>query len=324
MVNDWVSINWYRHHRRSAELGGALGAEVHFVRSERGQLALRYLDQWRATRKLLRGRAPQIIQVMQPPVVALACIATSWRLRSSILVGDLHTGVVSDPKWKWASWLVLGTLRRRGFAIVPNEELAEICRRSGVETFVSHGFISSIEATDIQRVDGHILAPLTYAFDEPVNAILGAAARLPYRRFVLTGDAPLSVRQSAPMNVHFPGFVSTEDYTRLRAEAGLVLALTEQEMTMQSAGYEALADATPLITSPRRVLRHFFGDAACYAESDSESIASAIESVYSDHAGACARITRRREEQIRAQGDAIAAIKARVAQTSSKCDRNQR
>lgn len=324
MVTDWVSINWYRHHRRSVELGGALGAEVHFIRSDQAQLPRRYLDQWRATRKLLRGRTPAIIQVMQPPVIALACIATSWRLRSSILVGDLHTGVVSDPKWKWASRFVLGTLRRRGFAIVPNEELAEICRRSGVETFVSHGFISPTASTNVQRVDGHILAPLTYAFDEPVKAILGAAARLPDRCFVLTGNAPQSVRQSAPANVRFPGFVSTEDYARLRAEAGLVLALTEQEMTMQSAGYEALADATPLITSPRRVLRQFFDDAATYTESDSESIASAIEAVFSDHAGSSDRITRRREQQIQAQDEAIAVIKARVAQAASKRYRTER
>lgn len=312
MVSDWISINWFKHHRRSEELGRALGAETHFIVSERNPLALRYLDQWCDTRKLLSARKPRVVQIMQPPAVALACVATSRRLRSSILIGDLHTGVFSDPRWRWASVLVLWTLRRRGFAIVPNEELAEICRQAGVETYVSHGFISATSAKDEQHPDGHILVPLAYAFDEPIHAILGAALRLPHRHFVLTGRAPSAIRKSAPGNVTFPGFVSKDEFMRLRVEAGAVLALTDQERTMQSAGYEALADSTPLVTSPRRVLIDFFGDSAVYAESDSESIAEAIETVFAQHDLFSQQMAKRRQQQARDQTAAIEVIQATI------------
>jgi glycosyltransferase involved in cell wall biosynthesis len=160
--------------------------------------------------------------------------------------------------------------------------------------------------------DGHVLVPLAYAFDEPIDAILGAAGRMPRRRFVLTGKAPQSVRDSAPPNVHFSGFVSVGEYLLLLKGAAVVVALTNQEMTMQSAGYEALASGTPLVTSPRRVLKKFYEDSTVYAESDSESIAMAVEKVLFDHSFYHRKIIKRRDRQIRDQTEVIDAINARA------------
>lgn len=50
---------------------------------------------------------------------------------------------------------------------------------------------------------------------------------------------------------------------------------------MQSAGFEALASATPLVTSPTRVLRDYFDTAALYAEPDGDDIARQVESALS-------------------------------------------
>lgn len=312
MVIEWLSISWFKHHRRSVELGQALGADVHFVHSDRRQLLLRYVDQWRRTRRLIRERAPNVIQVMQPPAVALVCVASARRPKPSVIIGDLHTGVFTDPKWRWASKLVLWILRHRGFAIVPNDELAALCREAGVEAFVSHGFVTPRTQLKPECPDGFVLAPLSYAFDEPFKEIIAAALALPHRRFVLTGNVPSAVRSAAPRNVTFPGFVSIDQYLELRDQAAMILALTNQEMTMQSAGYEALIDAKPLVTSPRRVLVQFFGDAASYAASDGRSIAVAIESVFTNYADFCRRIGERRERQLRDQLAVFDMIKRKV------------
>lgn len=307
---NWASINWYPHHRRSAELGSALEAEIHFFPGSGRLLPLRYIGQWRDTRRVLREGNIDVLLVMQPPAIALASIATSWRLRSAIIVGDLHTGVFTDPKWKWLAPIVLRTLRRRGFAVVPNEELAGIVRRAGVTVFVTHAFIKPTIGPSAPRREGHILVPLSYSRDEPVDAIISAASMLNSEQFVLTGNPPSRFRDSAPPNVRFPGFVSAAEYQQLRAKARMVIALTEQEMTMQSAGFEALADATPLVTSPRRVLREFFGEAAVYAESDGRAIAASIETVSGDLPAYAERMKRRRDQQIKEQNAVIDAIRA--------------
>ncbi|QZT58424.1 hypothetical protein JN084_07470 [Mycolicibacterium austroafricanum] len=116
----------------------------------------------------------------------------------------------------------------------------------------------------------------------------------------------------APPNVLFPGYVSRDEYLKLRTDAGAILALTSQEMTMQSAGYEALADATPLVTSPRRVLERFFGEAAVYAESDSTAISEGLETVFRSHSQYAEKMARRRDRQIREQITVLDAIKARA------------
>lgn len=314
MVDGWVSVNWVAHHRRSEELGQALGAELHFISSDKSFLPFRYLEQWRVTRRSLRGVTPTVIQVMQPPAIALACIGTCRRLRASIIVGDLHTGVFTDPKWRWASGLILGLLRRRGFAVVPNEELAEICRKEGVDACVSYCFIShKCLANKRPNSSGHILVPLAYSFDEPIDEIMNAASRLPQYEFIFTGNAPEDIRARAPRNIRFPGYVSKADYLRLRAGASLILALTTHEMTMQSAGFEALSDALPLVTSPSRVLRNFFGDSAIYTIADGEAIGHAIQHAIVNHSDYCERMSVRRDQQLHDQVTLIAAVKKKAS-----------
>lgn len=130
MATDAIFVSWIRHHGRSAGLAAALGIDSFYITGGSGPAPLRYLRAWRETARLLRQRKPQSVVVMQPPIVALLSVAISTP-RSTMIVGDLHTGVFTDPKWKWALRLTMRVLRKRGIAVVTGTELANRTRAYG-------------------------------------------------------------------------------------------------------------------------------------------------------------------------------------------------
>lgn len=325
-----ISISWIADHRRSLEIAEVVFATPFFVRASHGLLPFRYLSQFLATRRILKQERPTLIVVMQPPPFALFAVAGFARRARALVLGDLHSGVFFDPKWRWARKWVLRTLRQRGAAIVPNSDLAGMCRDAGVTTFVCHGLIAPLAhdhtncPTDLLAAAGagapYVLAPLAYAYDEPVDSLLEAARRLPNVRWVLTGRAPESVRSVAPANCFFPGYVSSSDYRALRNHAQAVLALTTEESTMQSAGYEATSAGTPLVTVPTRVLVDYYGDAALYTGLSPDEISESVKEILAANADWKNRMLALRDTVIgnqQAPGDEVAAWIARCQRGSS-------
>lgn len=299
---DAIFISWIRHHGRSAGLAEALGIDSFYISGGTGVAPLRYIRAWRETARILRQRRPRSVVVMQPPVVALLSVTMSTP-RSTKIIGDLHTGVFTDPKWKWALPLTMRILRKRGIAVVTGGELADRAREHGVEALEMHDMITSVAVTegapDEAVVEGvldkdYALVPLAYAFDEPVDELLQAAREHLDVTWVLTGRPPQTVRDAAPENVIFPGFVTNNDYGRLVANANVMVALTTQENTMQRVGYEALGSGTVLVTSGTKVLRDFFADAALYAEPTAASIGAQVSAAVANSVALAARIVSRK------------------------------
>jgi glycosyltransferase involved in cell wall biosynthesis len=102
-----------------------------------------------------------------------------------------------------------------------------------------------------------ILAPLNYAFDEPVRELLEAAAMAPEIHMTFTGRAPDWVVQSAPENCSVVGWLSRPDYKSLLSQASGVVCLTSRELTMQMGAFEALEYGIPKLASGTAVLRDY-------------------------------------------------------------------
>ncbi|SDQ95192.1 glycosyltransferase [Microbacterium sp. cf332] len=284
-----VFVSWIAHHGRSAAIAVEVGAEQHFLTGGNGPAPLRYARAALETRRLLRRNIdrPASALVMLPPTPALLSAVLSRR--DLPVAGDLHSGVFNDPKWSWALNLTLRILKRRGVAIVTNESLARRCRQHGVETIVLHDMIENFdgplpEAPLGLEAQRYVLFPVTYAPDEPIDAILAAAAASPDVAFVLTGRAPEQLKSSAPSNVVFPGFVSQAEFLALLRNAGAVAALTTREDTMQRAGYEALSAGVPLIASSTRVLREYFEDTAVYTDATADGLHTAVTEAFRERA----------------------------------------
>jgi glycosyltransferase involved in cell wall biosynthesis len=131
---------------------------------------------------------------------------------------------------------------------------------------------------EITEISEHpvVLCPLSYANDEPVDSILEAATLLPDVVFVFTGNAPAWVIRIAPENITFSGYISNDEYWTLLQSSCGVLALTNRDLTMQRAGYEALLAGKPHVTSDFEVLRDFYGQAAIYTQPSGEEIAKSL------------------------------------------------
>lgn len=309
-----LHLSWYPSHRRSREMGRLFGAECVFV-AEPGPLPVRYARQWLRTRRLVRERRPDVIIVMQPPVVALLCVAV--HARQATIVGDLHSGVFSDRRWRWALPLVTYVLRSRGLAIVPNAEVADACSRRRVDAAVVPAGITAAPPRTLGADREHpiVLVPLTYSFDEPIDSIIEAASLVPEARWLLTGKTPSALESAAPTNIEFTGYLDDRTYEDLRLSASVICALTTEESTMQSAGFEALASATPLVTSPTRVLRAYFENAAEYANPTPTDIARAVRSQLAAPAQWSQRMADLRTTRIDEQVDGVAAAE-RLIHTS--------
>jgi glycosyltransferase involved in cell wall biosynthesis len=307
-----------KYHGRSADLAASLGIPSYFVSEPRGSAPLRYVRQWVKTRRLLREKQPNTVIVMQPPIIALLAV-TAFAPRSRMVIGDLHSGVFLNPKWRWAARWTFRLLRGSNAAIVTNEILAERSRSAGVRTIVSHDLITESTGASASPPQGFdrpadsalfALVPVAYANDEPIDALLDAAANRPEVRWVLTGRAPQDVRQRASANVTFTGYVSDAEYRWLVEHCAVMLALTTRDHTMQRVGYEAMSGAKALVVSGTQVLRDFFGDAAIYTAPTSVDITMAVDAALERREDLQGLMARRRAEQIERQTTALEQIRA--------------
>jgi glycosyltransferase involved in cell wall biosynthesis len=272
-----VFISWIPYHGRSAALAHLLRIRAEFVWPSQARLSVigRYFYQTIATVRLIRRERPPVVVVMLPPAPLLIA-AFIGRRRGTKLVADLHTGFFLNPKWRWATALSLRLLRSCT-VLVTNQELAAECTHRGVQAIVVHDPLE--DRTDLaERGDPDItvFCPLSFANDEPVDAVLAAAAMLPHVTFALTGSAPAEVQQRAPRNVVFTGYLPHDEYWRRLALARVVVACTTRDATMQRAGYEALMCGVPQVTSNFKALGDFLGPAAYYAEPTPESLARGV------------------------------------------------
>jgi glycosyltransferase involved in cell wall biosynthesis len=273
-------VTWIPFHGRSAALARQLGLTPVWAPRlpRRTPVLIRYAAAAVRTVRIL-GRSPHPVIVAQPPPPALLLVLMCRGRRRAPLLADMHSGAFLDPRWRRFLAPTLRLLRGHA-AIVTNANLASVCRRAGVQSFVLHDPLEPAEAPAVPAPDDpYVLIVLSYASDEPVSEILEAASRRADRRFVCTGAAPEPIRRSAPRNVAFSGFVSRDEFVRLLRGSRAVVALTTQPDTMQRAAYEALEHGVPVVTSDTQVLRDYFGDAAVYARATATSIDAAIEEV---------------------------------------------
>lgn len=272
-MSDKLFVSWIRHHGRSAGLARAVHADVAWVAvgtlGNKRTAPLRYLVQSLKTVVLLASRRPRTLYVMAPPtllVVIAVVYAKAFRAR---LVVDAHTGAVKPG--------FAAVARFADMVIVTNAPLAERVPHAHVlddppETWP----VSDAEIRD------DVVFPASWWSDEPWDDVVEAARLLPDVTFVVTGRAPDGVAASVPFNVRLTGWLTDAEYASLLAGAGVVLALTTREYTMQRAGYEALAAHRPLVASDTRTLRAYFTSGTVFAGRGGAALADAIRTARAD------------------------------------------
>lgn len=287
----WIFVTWYPYCRRSDALAEQLGATsylVHYLRFKSPLIApIKYILQALRTFGILLRTRPAGVLVANPPVVApLVIWLGSLFLRYRFII-DTHSGAFQHARWRWTLPLQRFLARRAEATIITNDYLAGIIRSWGARTFLVQDLTLNLKRGVLESTrDGfHVVFICTYSVDEPVEAVVDAAGRLPDVTFSFTGDpsyAPRRVTRALPSNVRLTGFLPDADYLDVLRSADAVLALTEDDHTMQRGAYEALALEKPLIISDWPLLRQVFSRGTIHTRNTAEAIAQAIRAAKAD------------------------------------------
>jgi glycosyltransferase involved in cell wall biosynthesis len=278
---------WAERHRgtRSAWLAESIGIDdLRYLAPTRGRgwwaSWRKYPRQGVSTLRLLLARRPRVVFVQSPPSFA-AWVATWYGVatRAAIVI-DAHSDAFERSIWTRPRWATRLVARAAVATIVTNEHWAQLVRAWGGRAITVPSIPTDFAAGLYPPLaPGHNVAVVnTWASDEPLGALLGAATLLPGVTFHVTGrdDRVASLRQRIPGNVRFTGFLPEATYHGLLRAADAVVCLTTRDHTMQNGACEALSHETPIVTSDWDVLREYFDTGTVHVDNTQEGIARGI------------------------------------------------
>jgi glycosyltransferase involved in cell wall biosynthesis len=276
----WVSWN---AHRRTTGLCAAWDVPLHVIRSERSGLR-RWIDQAVMTFSLLRRRKPDILFVPSPSLALSVLAVLIRRLFGYFLVVDAHNEGVRPFHRRGAlvRWLTRRVLSGADATIVTNTALAKDVTDAGGRPLVLPDSLPEPPAIRIERdvteTSPHVVVIATFWGDEPIAAMMEAAATMPEVRFAFTGDTRkfAGKDEQLPANVRLTGFLPDAAYWQLLAQAVVVCDLTLKSDCLVCGAYEALAVGKPMVLSDNPPTREIFGPAAVLTGSTPEEIAKAL------------------------------------------------
>jgi glycosyltransferase involved in cell wall biosynthesis len=172
--------------------------------------------------------------------------------------------------------------------VVSNENLARDVRSAGGDPFVlsdclpeppprSAGYAATAEAPEVVVI-------ATFRRDEPISAIVAAAASLRDVTFAFSGDkkrfATLGI--DLPANATLTGFLPDDDYWALLQVAHVICDLTLKPDCLVCGAYESLSLAKPMVLSNDATTKQVFGTAAILTANRPAEIAEAVREALED------------------------------------------
>ena len=289
--NDWLVIAWAPYSRRSEMFAKELGARLYCIHYLRFQAPLyapaKYVLQAVRTLRVLFAERPRAVHVQNPPFVCALVVYTYCLLAGAQFVLDHHSAAFARV-WNWALPIQKFLARRATTNIVTNQHWANL-----VQSWRAHALIMGDPFRALPPGKTFPVQPgftvafiSTYAPDEPLDAVLKAAAELPDVHLYVTGDAkrkPKSFFDQLPPNVTCTGFLPDDDYVGLLRAVDAIMVLTTRDHTLQLGGCEAVSVGQPLITSDWPFLREFFPKATVHVKSTAEGIRDGIVAMRQNH-----------------------------------------
>jgi glycosyltransferase involved in cell wall biosynthesis len=292
-MSDVLFLAWGAISGRSAELSSSVGASSVCLyppgSSRRPRTSVRYLLSAFQTVRILQRQRPNVVVVTNPPLL-LPLLVMTW----SSIVGDAKVVLDSHPGAFGAMGDRMGAAllpvhrwvaKRVAFSLVASPFWQDKVEAWGGSAMVVHEARGAALTPPLGHEPLRVLYVGTFAQDEPVEAIVGAARVVPECALVVTGDlaqAPAGLYEAASQNVRFAGFLDTDDYVRQLEESDLVVALTTEPNSVMRAAYEAVYANRPLIISNWPILKELFPD-AIHADNDEKALALALRRAIRDH-----------------------------------------
>jgi glycosyltransferase involved in cell wall biosynthesis len=287
----WACIAWAPYSRRSEMFARALGGNLHCIHYLHFQTPvyapIKYVLQGIRTLYLLFRERPKAVHVQNPPFVCGLVVYIYCHLSGAYFVFDHHSAAFAH-QWRWALPLQKRLACRAVTNIVTNRHWAKVVQGWGAHTLVmSDPFLPLPEGEPYSIKSGFNVAFVsTFAPDEPLDAVLDAAAQLPEVHFYITGDVkrkPESFFDNLPDNVVCTGFLPDAQYIGLLRAIDAIMALTTRDYTLQLGGCEAVSLGKPLITSNWPYLQEVFAKGAIYVDNSAKGIREGILAMQQNH-----------------------------------------
>ncbi len=277
----WLWVSW-NVHRRTTGLCAAWNVPLRVLRSAHTNRLRRWFDLASKTVALLRRHRPEILFV-QNPSLALSLFAIAMRrLFGFYLVIDAHNEGVRpyDRQGAIVRWLTRRLLKGADLTIVTNAALARDVRAAGGRPLVLCDSlpVPSVLPGKLEFEAPDVAVIATFRPDEPIAAIIEAAAKMPDVSFAFSGDARRFriPENGLPANIRLTGFLPDPVYWKLLSEASVVCDLTLKPDCLVCGAYEALALGKPMVLSDNPATREIFGPAAILTGSAPAEIADAL------------------------------------------------
>jgi glycosyltransferase involved in cell wall biosynthesis len=309
-------IAWMPVSQRSATIADRLGFELvligrsGFRRPWTAPLAYPFAAA-RTVIEIVRRRPRAALLVVPPflaPWVAWPFLAA---LRAPFAI-DVHSGALLDRRWRWSVRPLRWIARHAVASVVTLDSLRPLLEEDGATMLVIPDPLPDlvpspgVDAAQTARSTPLVVAICGWAPDEPIEALIAAAAGRPWQ-LVLTGRPRTT--PALPPNVILAGFLPQEAYVDLVAGADAVVVLTTRDGTLLSGGWEAISLARPLVLSGTPALRATFGDEVIYVDATADGIAAGIDAILADPE-ASRRVAGLRDRFGRSNDAALAALAA--------------
>lgn len=269
MKEKGLVLTWGRMVRRSVSMADFLDAdEVHLkpVFSSKYLKTINYILSFFRTIIYCRKGYDYLIIVM-PPVFSLYAIALYkiFSKRKMKVLIDMHNGVL---RREWRSWPGFNYLLSKVDVVIAHNDVVKkaIDEQFMVESFVLTDPImrpkeSTVNTAEFIKKDViNVIVPLSYADDEPIDEILGAASKLKGTvNFIFTGKPKgRFARNELSGLVTVTGYVDDEMFYKIMKDSDLVLCLTDNSDIQMCALIEALSLKKKFICSNNEVNQLYF------------------------------------------------------------------
>jgi hypothetical protein len=285
-----IFLAWVSYDGRSALMAQHMGAKMIFLHyGQRGKpwlLPFRYLVLTFQSIPILIKEKPDIIYIQVPPLPTVLLVYVYCLFSGAKYIMDTHSCSYTSV-WSKLLWLLRWFSHRALVTIVHNTEIEQIVAQWGCKVISISYIPGEYQQSKPYPVSEkfNIAFVCSFSQDEPIQAVLEAAAHLPDVTVYITGNvkrATPELIKSAPQNCHFTGFLSLDEYLGLLENVDAIMDLTTEEHTVLLGGFEAITFRKPFITSDTTILRNYFSDGVVHVSNTSEGIRAGIRCAQED------------------------------------------
>ena len=293
-------IVWNPFQRRAQSLAHSFGMQTRYYYypfEERGRLAklVSYFFKSAAMLRDLIRNKPDFIFLQLAPTPLLYTAALYCAFTRCQYLSDCHNTMLYDDHWiHWP--LAKYLLRKSALVVVHNTDVQAHSDALNIPSVILRDPLPVIEIPEgIRTVGGldlendiYTIIPCSMAPDEPLEELFQAIGSVPESKFVFTwfeDRVPAHLKDSAPDNVVFTGFLDEPEFNALYANANAAIVLTTREGTQPSGASEAISLGIPLVISSISTTRRLYGDKPVLVDNSVESIAAGVRDALSDYEG---------------------------------------